>query len=100
MFAFISGLVSIGVCIHIQYIFDMVRSKLQIVSTRVNQKKIKSRRMLCKCALNFDQCKTFFKNYKPMSLIMACLHIYWEQLSLATPSSFKLRRGIQPLLTK
>ena len=78
MFVFISELVSTGVYIHIQYIFDMVRNKLQTVSTRVNQKKIKSRRMSCKCALNFDQCKTFFKNYKPMRVWLWLVYIFTE----------------------
>ena len=38
--------------------------------------------MPCERALNFDQLKTFSKNNN--SLIMACLKIYREQLSLTT----------------
>ena len=42
MFVFISGLVFGEVCIHIQYLFGVVRNKLQTLSTRVNEKKNKS----------------------------------------------------------
>ena len=39
-----------------------------LISTRANQKKIKSsrKRMSCERALKFEQCKTFYVSYKPM----------------------------------
>ena len=39
-----------------------------LISTRLNQKKIKScrKKMSCERALNFEQCKTFYESYKPM----------------------------------
>ena len=45
--------------------------------------KVQEKNMSCEGALNFDHWKTFSENYKPFS-----------------PSSFKLIRGILPLLTK
>ena len=46
LFVFISWLVSFGVCIYIQYFFDVVRNKLQTknIYARVDEKKIKSSR--------------------------------------------------------
>ena len=44
LFVFISWLVSFGVCIYVQYFFDVVRNKLQTINiySRVDKKKIKS----------------------------------------------------------
>ena len=62
--------------------------------------KVPEKNMSCERALNFGQWKTFSENYNK-SLIMACLQIYRELSNLPTfPSSFKLKRGILPLLTK
>ena len=47
--------------------------------------------MSCKRALNFDQLNFFFENYKPMR---DC------QIYRISPGSFKLKRGILPLLTQ
>ena len=72
LFVFISWLVSFGVCMYIQWFFDVVINKHQTISicTRVNRKKIKvqDKNMSCTRALNFDQWKTFSfsENYKSM----------------------------------
>ena len=44
LFVYRLWLVSFGVCIYVQYLFGVVRNKLQTINTRVNQKKIKSSR--------------------------------------------------------
>ena len=59
-------------CIYIQYFFDVVRNKLPELIKRSS--KVEEKNMSCGCALN----------HKSMSLIMACLQIYRELLSLAT----------------
>ena len=92
--------VSFGVCIYIHYFFDVVRNKLLELIKR--RSKVQEKNMLCEHALNFDQWKTFpkfigqwefgyglFKNLP--KIIVACYF---------SPSLFKLRRGILPLLTK
>ena len=60
--------------------------------------------MSCEHALNFDPGKTFSESYKPLSLasLMACLPNLPRIVKFTdfSPSSFKLKRGISPLLTK
>ena len=74
---------------NISVIWWEINSK-QPISTWVNQKKIKSSTKergcsrSCERGLNFDQWKTISENYKPMSLIIICLQICRELLSLAT----------------
>ena len=60
-FVFISGLISFGVCIYIQYLLDIVRSNLQTIK-KISMRKLIKRRskaqeknMSCEHALNFDQ---------------------------------------------
>ena len=46
---------SFGVCIYVQYFFDMVRNKRQTIKnidTRVNKKKIKSSKKELACHVN------------------------------------------------
>ena len=87
MFVFISWLVSYEVCIHTQNFFGVVKNKLQaLISTRVNQNKIKSSRKeicikinkSCERNLNFDQWKTFSENYKPMRVSLWFVYKFTE----------------------
>ena len=50
------------------------------IFTKVNQKKIKwsKKDMSCKRALNFDQWKRFFKNYKPMTVWLWLVYKFIE----------------------
>ena len=58
--------------------------------------------MSCERALNFDQWKTFSENYKPMIVWLWLVYKFTENCQIPdfSPSSFKLKRGILPLLTK
>ena len=75
MFVFTSWLASHEVCIHIQYFFGVLIKR---------RSKVQEKNMSCKRALNFDQWKTFSKNYKPMGVIMTCLQIYQKLSNLPT----------------
>ena len=89
LFVCISWLVSFGVCIYIQYYFDVVRNKLQTTNiyTRVDKKKIKSSRkeyVIRICFKLWPMKNIFWKLWANESLNMACLQIYQELLSLVT----------------
>ena len=62
-------MVSFGVCIYIQYFFDVVRNELQTkypIKLIKRKSKTQEKNMSCEHTLNFDQRKTFSGNYKPM----------------------------------
>ena len=69
LFVSLLWLVSFGVCIYIQYFFDVMRNTpnnkylLELIKRR---SKIQERNMSCELVLNFDLWKTFSENYKPM----------------------------------
>ena len=88
MIVFISLLLSYKVCIHIEYFFREVRNKLPIlVVSSVNQKKIKSSRKeyVMWTYFKFWPMKNIFQKLQANeSLIIACLQIYQELLSLMT----------------
>ena len=59
--------------------------------------------MSCERAINFDQWKTFSEKYKPMRVLLWLVYKFTENFIVPhdiSPSSFKLKRGILPLLTK
>ena len=57
--------------------------------------KVQEKNMSCKCALNFDQWKTFSENYKPMRVWL--WHVYkFNKFSNFSPSSFKLNKKKYP----
>ena len=59
--------------------------------------------MSCERALNFDQRKTFSENYKPMRVWLWLVYKFADNCQISrlfSESSFKLKRGILPLLTK
>ena len=106
MIVFISWLVSFGVCTQIQYFCDVVRNKLKnnkyLFELIKRKSKVQEKNMPCQRGLNFYQSKAFSENCKPIRvcyvlpknlprIIVACNF---------SPSTFKLRRGILPLLTK
>ena len=62
----ISWLVSHEVCVHIQCFFGVVKSKRRFKTSNKRRSKFQKRNMSCELALNFDQWKTFSKNYKPI----------------------------------
>ena len=64
---FILWLVSFGVCIYMQYFFDVVR-----------RSKVQEQNISCKCALNFDQWKTFSENYKPMRVWLRLIYKFMD----------------------
>ena len=64
---FILWLVSFGVCIYMQYFFDVVR-----------RSKVQEQNISCKCALNFDQWKTFSENYKPMRVWLRLIYKFTD----------------------
>ena len=68
MFVFISWLVSLEVCFYIQqYFFGVVRNKLQTLNIKIKRRsKVQEKNISCEHDLNFDQWKTFSKNYEPM----------------------------------
>ena len=88
MIVFISLLVSHKVSIHTEYFFHEVRNKLQIlIVSNVNQKKIKSSRKeyVMWTYFKFWPMKSIFRKLQTNeSLIIACLQIYQELLSLMT----------------
>ena len=107
MFAFIGFLDIIGflwsLYSHAIFIWCIV---LKLVSIYwINPKKIKGSReeyVTLVCFRFWPMKNIFLKLQANESLIMACLQIYREVLPLAIflPSSFRLKRGILPLLTK
>ena len=69
MFVFISCLVSLEVCFHIQqYFFGVVRKKLQTLYIKIRRKsKVQEKNMSCERPLNFEKNqRTFSENYEPM----------------------------------
>ena len=60
-----------------------------LISTRLNQKKIKScrKKMSCERALNFEQCKTFYESYKPVRVWLWLV----RKLLKHTENYFRLR---------
>ena len=82
MFVFISWLVYFGICIHMQYFCDVVRNKLQTISIYYSEskedKKTQEKNMPCQRALNFDQSKRFFKNYKQMRFWLCLAYKFTE----------------------
>ena len=107
MFVYNSSLVSFEVCIHIQY-FSMQWeiNFIQSISTRVNyikrRSKVPEKNTSCGRALNFEQWKTFSENCKRMRVWLWFVYKFTENIVACnfSPSSFKLKRGILPLLTK
>ena len=91
--------VSFGVCIYIQYSFDVVRNKLPELIKR--RSKVHEKNMSCEHALNFYQWKHFPKT---MSQWEFDYDLFTNLLTIVTHNfstgSFKLKRGILPLLTK
>ena len=68
----------------------------------IKRSKFQEKNMSCERALNFDQRKTFSANYKSMRVYYGLLTnlpriVKFTDFSL---SSFKLKRGVLPLLTK
>ena len=64
--------------------------------------KVQEQNLSRQIALNFDQWNAFYENYKPMRVWYGLL-INLPRIIVAcdfSPSSFKLKRGILPLLTK
>ena len=94
-----------------QYFFGVMRNKLHwtTASETSNTKylelikrrsKVQEKNMSCECGLNFDQWKTFSENSKPMRVYGLFTNL--PRIIVAcdfSQSSFKLRRGILPLLT-
>ena len=63
----ISWLVSHEVCIHVQYFFDVVRNKLELLNVLIKRRsKVHEKNMSCERTSIFHQWKTFSENYKPM----------------------------------
>ena len=93
-------LVSFGVCIYIQYFFDVKRNKLpELIKKR---SKFQEKNMSCERTLNFDQWKTFSKRVSQWEFDYG-LFTNLPRIIVArdfSPSSFKLKKGILPLLTK
>ena len=76
-FVFIWWLVSFGVCIYMQYFFDVVRNKSkQEVSTSVNQEKIKSYIMWT--CFKFWPIKNVSKTNKPIRVWLWLLYKFNE----------------------
>ena len=75
-----------------KYLLELIKR-----SSEVQEKNIS-----CEHAFNFDQWKTFSKNYKPMRVWLWLVYKFTENYCCLrpSPSSFKLRRGIIPLLAK
>ena len=87
IFVFTSGLVSHEICIHIRYFFDVVINKFQTINRRVNQKKIKSSRkeyVMWTCFKFWPMKNIFWKLWANENLILVCLQVYRESLSLVT----------------
>ena len=57
-------LVYFEVYIYIQYLLDVMRNKLPKLIKR--RSRVQEKNMSCEFTLNFDQWKTFSKNYQPM----------------------------------
>ena len=65
--------------------------------------KVQEQNMSCERALNLDQWKTFSGNYKSMIVWLWLVYTHLPRIDKFTDfslSSFKLKRGILPLLTK
>ena len=87
LFVCLLCLVSFGVCIYIQYFFDVVRNKFQtIIYTRFNQEKIKSLRKeyaMWTC-FKFWPMKNIFRKIQANRSLAMAWEIYRELLPLAT----------------
>ena len=70
MFVFTLWLVSHEVCIYLPYYFSVVRNKLHKYIQIKRRSKLQEKNMSCDRALNFDQWKIFFENYKPMRVLL------------------------------
>ena len=70
MFVFTLWLVSHEVCIYLPYYFSVVRNKLHKYIQIKRRSKVQEKNMSCDRALNFDQWKIFFENYKPMRVLL------------------------------
>ena len=71
------------VCIHIQYFFDVVRNKLQLLNLLIKRRsKVQEKNMSCERALNFDQWKTFSENYKPMRVWLWLVYKFTENCQI------------------
>ena len=70
MFVFTLWLVSHEVCIYLPYYFSVVRNKLHKYIQIKRRSKVQEKNMSCDRALNFDQSKIFFENYKPMRVLL------------------------------
>ena len=103
MFAFISWLVSHEACIHIQYFYCVARTLntkyLELIKRR---SKVQGKNMSCERALNFDQWRTFPKTISQWESDYGLFTNLPRIIKFTdfSPSSFKLKRGILPLLTK
>ena len=78
---FTSWLISQEVCIHIQYFFGVARNKLantKYLELIKRRSKVQENNMSCERALNFDQWKTFSKNYKPMRVWLWLVYKFTE----------------------
>ena len=70
MFVFTLWLVSHEVCIYLPYYFSVVRNKLHKYIQIKRRSKVQEKNISCDRALNFDQWKIFFENYKPMRVLL------------------------------
>ena len=104
LFIFVPWLVSFGVCIYIQYFFYVVRNKLQTINicNRVRKMKIKSSRKeyVTITWFKFWPMENFFRKlFKPMGVWLWLVY-HFTRRYCCLPSSFKIKRGILPLLRK
>ena len=76
IYVFTSWLVSFGVCIYMQYFFDVMRNKLPELIKR--RSKIQEINMSCERVLNFDQWKTFSENYNPIRVRLWLVYKFTE----------------------
>ena len=89
MLVFISWLVSLGVCIQIQYFCDVLRNKLQTIKrSKISKRrsKVQEKNMSCERGLNFDQWKTFSENYKPLRIWLWLVYKFAENYCILRPS--------------
>ena len=99
----VSWLVSHEVCIYIQYFFGVVRNKHQTLNIKIKRRsKVQEKNISCERALILTNEKYFPKTISQWEVDCGLFTNLTRIIVTRdfSPSSFKLKRGILPLLTK
>ena len=99
----VSRLVSYEVCTYIQYFFGVVRNKRETLNIKIKRRsKVQEKNISCERALILTNEKYFPKTISQWEVDCGLFTNLTRIIVTRdfSPSSFKLKRGILPLLTK